>query len=184
MILSLFRKNPGLENARMLYASIIGQARDLYFYATFGVPDTVEGRFEILTLHMYAALRRFKRQGPEAEAFSQTLFDTFFANMDDSLREMGVGDMSIGRKIRAMAESFYGRVGAYEKAFESDDENALNDAIARNIYSDDKPSRGAPLAKYLRSLVIALEDQELNALMKGEISFPAHNATKAADGVT
>ena len=181
MILSLFRKNPALENARRLYAAIIGQARIPYFYTGFGAPDTVEGRFEILTLHMYAALRRFKRQGPEAEKFSQTLFDTFFSNMDDSLREMGVGDMSIGRKIRKMAESFYGRVGAYEKAFEDGGESALEDAIARNVYGVNDPSRGAPVADYLRNLVASLESQPLETLMNGDISFPAPYEKEASN---
>ncbi len=192
MILSLFRKNPSLDNARTVYAAIISQARDPYFFTEpaasadtgFGAPDTVEGRFEILTLHMYAALRRFKRQGNEAHKFSQTLFDTFFNNMDDSLREMGVGDMSIGRKIRKMAESFYGRVAAYEKAFDSGDESALNEAIARNVYGDDDQAKGAPLAEYLRNLVAALESQELNSLMSGKVSFPTPNETKVPDAVS
>ena len=137
------------------------------------MPDTVEGRFEVLSLHIYALLKRFKRQSAEADAFAQAFFDVFFNNMDDSLREMGVGDMTIGRKIRTMAETFYGRVAAYETALDNDDENQLAEAVARNVFTSNEAADGLQMAQYLTGLVRAFEEQPLDSLMAGTVSFPA-----------
>ena len=112
MIMRFFKKDQALEAAQALYAAAVTQAREAPLYEEFGTPDTVEGRFEQVALHVYLVLRRLKGDESGARKVSQKLFDVMFQNMDDSLRELGVGDLSIGKKIRKLAENFYGRVGA------------------------------------------------------------------------
>ena len=155
-----------------LYRIIVEQSRDPRFYADMRAPDTVEGRFEVLAIHMYAVLRRLKGHGKPSDQFAQTLFDVYFKNMDDSLRELGVGDMSIGRKIRTMAESFYGRVGAYEKSFETEDWEALRDAVARNVYEDPNAGQASDLADYLRRTVAHIDAISLDDIFGGALTFP------------
>ncbi len=167
-----------------LYRAIVEQSRDPAFFTVFKAPDTVEGRFEVLTLHMYAVLRRLKGQGASSDDFAQTLFDVFFKNMDDSLRELGVGDMSIGRKIRTMAESFYGRVGAYEKSVDAEDWDSLRDALARNVYEDPEAAEAPALADYLRKTIDHIGGIPLDDLQKGVVHFPAIELEPAAEKAT
>ena len=167
---SLFKKKPEDEAAQALFARIAAQSRTPEFYSEVGVADTVEGRFEVLTLNMYLVLSRLKSEEADKKAFAQKVFDAFFRNMDDSLRELGVGDMSIGRKIRAMAEAFYGRVGAYESVFEDDD--AFSSALSRNVFEVETHPRAGMLVDYAQRVAAALADQTDAALIRGEILFP------------
>jgi cytochrome b pre-mRNA-processing protein 3 len=125
-----FRRDPNEASARRLYAAIVAQARRPAFYAAGGVPDSLDGRFELVALHVYLVLRRLKGD-PTARALAQGLVDLFFADMDASLREMGAGDLGIGKRVQKMAAGFYGRVAAYDGA-ESPDGIAL--ALKRNLY--------------------------------------------------
>ncbi|MEO1149465.1 MAG: ubiquinol-cytochrome C chaperone family protein [Pseudomonadota bacterium] len=123
MIFSLFKKDRQRDAARSLYIAAMEQSRLPVFYTVYGVPDTFDARFDLLTVHVYALMRALKTlgaqgdQGPQSRDLSQKLFEVMFRNLDDTLREMGVGDLSVAKKIRPMAEAFYGRVGAYEAAF-------------------------------------------------------------------
>ena len=178
MILSFFRKDPTHQLATALYARIVEQARAPWFFDDLGAPDTVEGRFEILTIHMYLILDRLRRPGDSDPDFAQALFDVFFKNMDDSLRELGVGDLSVGKKIRAMAEAFYGRIGAYEQAGAGGD-GALEAALSRNVY-EAQAAPGAPaLARYMTEASAALAAQGLNDV-KTAPAFPRSGETSEA----
>ena len=112
-----------------LYNACVLQARQPEFYSAFGVPDTVDGRFDLLLLHVFMLMHRLDH---EADA-KQELFDLMFADMDRSLREMGVGDMSISRKIKPMISAFYGRGQAYQRALDADD-TTLAATLRRNLY--------------------------------------------------
>src|SRR5262245_48094906 len=113
MLSRLFRRPAPVADPYPLYAAAIAQARQPVFYAGLRVPDTVDGRFELVALHVFLILQRLKSE-PEATPFAQALFDTMFADMDRNLREMGVGDLSVGKKVKAMAQGLYGRIAAYE----------------------------------------------------------------------
>jgi cytochrome b pre-mRNA-processing protein 3 len=126
MILKRLFQKPETD-ARRLYGAIVAAARQERFYADWGVPDTLDGRFDMICLHMYLALSTLRGK----EQLRQKLTDDFFADMDRSLREMGVGDLSVGKKVRKMAEAFYGRITAYEAA--KDDPVELEKAIERNV---------------------------------------------------
>lgn len=172
MILSLLRKGSHGEAADVLYALAVDQARKPAFYEALGVADTVEGRSELLMLHIYLLLSRLKGE-PAAKGLSRDLIEAFFSGMDASLREAGVGDLSVGRKMRAIGEGLYGRMAAYDAARENGaSEDALPAALARNVYFSADASAGSRLAKYVRVASLALADQPLTAFANGGISFP------------
>ncbi|GJL92286.1 ubiquinol-cytochrome C chaperone family protein [Hyphococcus sp.] len=172
VVRALFRKDPRLEAGRALYTAAVEQARSEPLYAKFGAPDTVEGRFEMVTLHVYLIMRRLK--GDEAaRKVSQHLFDAMFQNMDDSLRELGVGDLQVGKKIRKLAENFYGRVGAYEDALKPEaSESELARALGRNIFENESAPQTAIFADYVRRAEQSLREQSAARIIGGIIVFP------------
>jgi cytochrome b pre-mRNA-processing protein 3 len=167
-----FTPSPGQLTANALYNTLVAQARQPGFYLAGDVPDTLDGRFDMIVLHAFLVMRRLRDGGASGEALSQALFDEMFADMDRSLREMGVGDMGIGRRVRAMGKAFMGRVKAYEEGLEQGG-TALEEALARNLYRSGPPAAGAVdrIAAYVRREVAELKAQPLAALMAGEITF-------------
>jgi cytochrome b pre-mRNA-processing protein 3 len=156
-----------------LYGMIVAQARMPVFYSHFGVPDTVDGRFDMLVLHVILVMRRFAREPGAIHAIGQAIFDRFCRDMDDNLREMGVGDLAVPREMRRMAGAFYGRQAAYQVALGAGDERELENTIARNIYSDAPPAgRPAALAAYVRDLACRLDDCDSAALASTQFVFP------------
>jgi len=167
----LFRKET--SPARRLYAAIVAAARHPLFYARWGVADTVDGRFDLVVLHLYLVLERLKGGN---EVLRQSLVDEFFADMDRSLREMGVGDLSVGKKVRKMAESVYGRIGAYESA-QAQGHEAFVAALARNVFPDGAPAGAAEkLAAYAEGVQRELQGQAVASLFKGTVSIPEPEA--------
>src|SRR5215469_3534270 len=152
-----------------LYGAIVAAARNPAFYTKWGVPDTLDGRFELIALHAFLAIRRLKQSGDNA-AFAQTLFDTMFADLDRNLREMGVGDLSVGRQVKTMAKAFYGRVVAYERGLAGTDD--LDDALRRNLYGTSSPTAAQieAAAAYVRRQAQALDATPVDQLLAG--GFP------------
>ena len=144
------------EMVDALYAKAVAQARQPVFYADREVPDTVDGRFDMLVLHVFLLLHRLGGEGREMKAVTQELFDLMFADMDRSLREMGVSDMSVGKRVKEMARAFYGRVDAYEPVL--GDAEKLKVALARNLYRGQEVSDAslAAMAHYIQTQVAAL----------------------------
>ncbi len=171
----IFRRNPLKPIAHKLYDQIIAQARQPIFYLEAEVPDTVDGRFEMVSLHTFLVLRRLKKQGEEGQELAQVLFDRMFADMDHSLREIGVGDLSVGKRIKAMAQVFYGRVVAYGEALDGESEETLEEALARNHYGTlENPPQDAVLARmadYIRKSDAHLDSQAYERLKEGKVSF-------------
>ena len=162
----LFQRTPA--PARRCYEAIVAAARHPVFYADWGVPDTLDGRFDMITLHAFLILDRLK--GAESP-FRQELVDELFRDMDRSLREMGVGDISVGKKVRKMAEVFYGRVAAYDKAL-NEPETLLADAISRNVFPDGNAGIGPErLAAYMSGQRAHLALQEAQAISAGAVRF-------------
>lgn len=133
-----FKNNDAL--ASMLYKNIVSQARTEIFYKLFGVPDTLNGRFDMITLHMFIVLRRLKELGDEGGKISQDLFDIMFADMDKNLREMGVGDLSVGKKVKALAIAFYGRIKAYDNGIKGLNGETVVKCLKRNLFLDTIPN--------------------------------------------
>ncbi len=156
------RRNEQKDRARTLYALAVAQARLPAFYQAFSVPDSVDGRFEMIALHCYLLMHKLK--AAEEKALSQALFDVFFVNMDLSLREMGVGDLSVSKHMRRMMKGFNGRALSYEEALESQEDKALEEILRRNVYGTETTPDSesvAFLADYARRAVQALEGIDL-----------------------
>jgi cytochrome b pre-mRNA-processing protein 3 len=182
--LGLFRRPAkGPETAaRRLYEAAVAQARAPGFYRRLGVPDTLDGRFELLSLHVFLLLRRLKREGAAGAPTAQALVDLLFANLDESLREMGAGDLGVGKRVKRMASAFYGRIAAYEAALAGGPE-ALETALGRNLYGTvaSGPQQRAAAAAYLRRSAAGLEAQSGASLLAGAVRFePAPDAVEAA----
>jgi cytochrome b pre-mRNA-processing protein 3 len=161
----LFRRGPPPE--RRLYEAIVAAARRPHLYEDVGVADTVDGRFDMIALHTYLAVDRLRRQDKN---FCERLIEELFADMDRSLREMGVGDLSVGKKVRRMAEAFYGRVTAYERALAEGDD-AMKAALARNVFPDGAPDQALDrLLAEIARLRGALSAAPAERLLAGE--FP------------
>ncbi len=160
--------------ARALYVTIVSQARNPAFYEVFGVPDTPEGRYDMVAIHTYLVIRRIQSDDSIDPDLSQALFDIMFADMDQNLREMSIGDTGVAKRIKKMAEGFYGRATAYDMALAQEDGNELlKDAINRNIYrnvqSTDHGLSG--IARYLRDEDTNLSCQNRDSIIRGRISF-------------
>lgn len=162
----LFNLSPQPE--RRCYEAIVAAARHPAFYASWGVADTLDGRFDMIALHTYLVLDRLKGAAPR---FRQALVDEFFRDMDRSLRELGVGDLSVGKKVRKMAEVFYGRVAAYDAAL-AGGEGDLVSALTRNVFPGEQDAPGAPaLAAYLNDQRGHLAAQDAGEIAGGQVSF-------------
>ncbi len=122
--------------AHSLYLDVVERARMPVFYTEGGVPDTLDGRFELILLFLFLELERLKREGT-SDAFQRELVEVFFEDMDRSVRELGVGDTGVGRRVKKMADAFYGRMQAYESAMK--DDALLAAALRRNLYGTTTP---------------------------------------------
>jgi cytochrome b pre-mRNA-processing protein 3 len=173
MILNLFRRTPRTDTIATLYGAIVAQARQAAFYQRYGVPDTANGRLEMIVLHAVLLLSRLEAEGEPARRLGQALFDHFCADMDANLREMGVGDMAVPRKMKAIAEAFYGRKRAYETAMAAPGGDELARALGRNIHgaAADAPAT-EPLAAYAPAAALALAAVDGDALLRGHVAFP------------
>lgn len=171
MIFPLFRRNA--DTVATLYGMIVAQARSPVFYRVYGVPDTVDGRFELILLHLFIVLR-YLDQDEGDRTFGQQVFDLFCRDMDENLREMGVGDLSVPKEMRRIGEAFYGRASAYEAALASSDTETLKFALSRNVYGlDGETSEDAGrLATYMIDAMSRLSQQGRAAIQQGIVHFP------------
>jgi cytochrome b pre-mRNA-processing protein 3 len=172
MILARFRRSPHARSIASLYGAIVAQARSPGFYTGYGVADTVEGRFDLIVLHLVLVTRRLDRSSQTARGLGQGLFDAFCRDLDANLREMGVGDFAVPKRMQRFAEAFYGRQAAYGAALAADDERDFENALARNIFPGQANSAAARLARYGREAVRALGSQADHALIAGDVAFP------------
>jgi len=166
-------ENPHEETALLLYNSIVAQARRPYFYRELKVSDTVEGRYDMIIIHAFLLFYRLKDESENAKNLGQTVFDTMFRDIDQSLREMGVGDMGVGPRIKKMASSFYGRISAYDKALEEEDNEELEQAVARNVFTKSDPDDLVlkQFGTYIRANVGHLKVMEMTGILSGKISY-------------
>jgi cytochrome b pre-mRNA-processing protein 3 len=153
-----------------IYGMIVTQAREPIFYRDLGVPDTVNGRFDLLLLHLWLLLRRL-RTAQSGAGLSQALFDRFCEDMDDNLREMGVGDQTVPKRMRAFGEAFYGRAQAYDQAIETGTE-ALAQAICKNVLNGTGMDHAQQLAAYARATESDLARADEATLLCASFKFP------------
>jgi cytochrome b pre-mRNA-processing protein 3 len=179
MIKRLFgreRSNRTITDA--LYAEIVAAARQPVFYSDWDAPDTPLGRFEMLSLHMFLFQQRLHGEAGAARQVAQILTDDFFAEVEHSLRDLGIGDMGVPKRMKKLGRMFYGRTAAYADALERGDREALTAALARNIRPD---SEAWPQADALAAYVIEadnmLREQASEAILSGSVRFPVAGAS-------
>jgi len=156
-------------SARRLYDGLVVRAREPVFHREFGVPDTIDGRFDLLALHAFAVLDALKSAGPAGAKLGAELASVIFTGFDEALRELGVGDMGISRRMKALAGAFYGRLEAYGGA---DSVPALSEAIARNLYRED--GMHGPEADLLAHYILVARDSlrsQAETLLQGSADF-------------
>ncbi len=169
----LLKPRPAKAAGGKLYASAVAQARSAPLYVQMGVSDSLEGRFELFTLHVVLLLERLKGQGESAAELSQATFDAYVRGLDDAFREIGVSDTAVGKKMKKLAGAFYGRLKAFDEAAGSlPDSAALTDMLARTAFEE----RGEGDVTALTAYVIAARDhlatQPLESLMQGDVQWP------------
>jgi cytochrome b pre-mRNA-processing protein 3 len=171
MIFQFFRRTRDDPSIASLYGTIVAQARAKALYQRFGVPDTVNGRLEMILLHVALVLRRLNEE-PAGGPWGQAVFDLFCQDMDDNLREMGVGDLAVPKEMQRIGEAFSGRQAAYSRALVSGDLQALVEVLKRNVLEG---GEGAEmLAGYIRAVARALAARDINELRRGNLGFPDH----------
>lgn len=185
MLERLFGRSQGKRNRRSpaesLYAGVVRQAREPVFFGPGRIADTVEGRFEALSLHGFLVLYRLKGEGDSGRVLAQEFFDAMFADLDRNLREIGIGDLAVGKRIKLLAENFYGRIKSYEEGL-GGPPGTLEQAIARNLLTETPtaklagaspplPAFAGIMADYLRRQAAALSNQAFTAIERGEIAF-------------
>jgi cytochrome b pre-mRNA-processing protein 3 len=169
----LKRKAARKMAARRLYQTIRSQSRDPVLYAGWGVADTMDGRFDALCLYICVLIERLRRLGPEGNRLSQAVFDVMFRDVDQTLRETGVGDLGVPKHMAKMMKAFNGRAHVYSSALASRDFAALEQGIARNLYrAEIVPLSGADVAPYVLSVHKALENYSLEDFLRGDVSYP------------
>lgn len=169
--ISLFRKRP-TPQARAAYIALVAAARNRFFFTTLGVPDTLDGRFEVMVLHMFLMQHRLRASDPE---FARYLSEVFFEEMDASIRELGIGDSGVLHRVKRMGKAYHGRLQAYADGLAKDDE-VLKAALVRNLYGTVAEGNLAQLdaaAHYLRRMHVLLTATDSTALTSGDYEWPA-----------
>lgn len=157
-----------------LYHRAVAAARAPYLYTVLGAPDTFDGRFDLVSLHAILLIERLRAAPPPGPALAQALFDAMFSDMDMTLREIGVGDLSVGKKVRKMWEAVHGRATAYSGPLAAGDVDPLAEALARNVWRGEAPRNAATaLARIALAQHRHLAAQGLDALVRGDVSFLA-----------
>lgn len=175
----LFRSKPFERAGFALYTAAVAAARQPWLYTELGIPDTLDGRFDAIGVHVVLLIERLRRLPAPGAELAQAVFDAMFADMDRTLREIGVSDMTISRNVKAMWEALHGRSAAYVPVL--DDEAALAAALAKNVWRGAVREDGAArrLASYVQAQAAALEGQGLSELQAGTVVFPPPDAAGA-----
>lgn len=166
------RESAGTAEARQLYERIVAQARQPRFYAAGGVPDSLDGRFEMVVLHMVLVMRRLKQLGDPGALLARRLSEAMVADMDANLREMGAGDLGVGRRVKQMAQALYGRAAAYEAALAGTPAD-LAEALRRNLFGTVAATAEEleRMAGYVGAAAAALAAQPAASLLAGRVDF-------------
>lgn len=175
---SRFVSAPDSSVAHRLYEQLVPHARFPIYYQRLGVPDTPEGRFEILALHVGLTVRKLLSLDDEGRATGQALFDLMVADLDMNLRELGVGDLSVGKQVKRMAGHFYARLAVLNEAFDEGRTDALSPMLLTNVFGGMSPSSEsvAHLAEIVVTLQQALDRQPTADLKAGRIALPDEQA--------
>lgn len=171
-LLGLFSRKRHERAGFALYTAAVHAARNPFYYTELHVPDTMDGRFDMIGLYTFLLIDRLHREQETGKELAQAVFDAMFLDMDHTLRELGVGDITVGRKNKAMWEALNGRRQAYEAAVSTGDVEALTEAVGRNVWRGAPPGGAATrLARLMLEQYRHLNGQRLDALVAGRVDF-------------
>lgn len=158
-------KKPARSVGEDLYAAAAAQARQPAFYTTLGVEDRIDARFELYTLHVLLLVLRLRDEGEQGAVAAQELFDAYVSALDNVLRELGVGDVSMAKKMRKLGEALYGRMTVYETPIRSGDVTALAHGLSRNVFASPEAETAPALARYALAAHARLAAQSFSAIL-------------------
>lgn len=183
MVFGFFNRRKGVE-VEPLYLSIVAQARHPVFYRDWAVADSVDGRFEMLVLHLVLVIERLRADDKTISAAGQGVFDFFLKDMDRNLREMGVGDLSVGKRMKKIGKAVYGRFDAFAQPMAERDLQKLADAMNRNVFAGDPhPDEANRLAAYALETAARLASQATSDIEAGRVDWPEpDDAQQGQDG--
>ena len=170
------KKEENAQLAAVLYDKILAQSREPDFYQYFGVPDTIQGRFDLLCVHAFLIVDRLYEDGPKGTKLAQSFFDHMFKETDKNLRELGIGDLSVPKHIKKLMRGFKGRSMAYRDAMESDEHYDLIEALMRNLYgTSEKPDEknACLIASYMHETAFILGTTSEEDFIQADFNFPA-----------
>jgi len=173
MFALLKKKDPNTQAAKKLYGQLLLKTREPEFYKAYGVPDTFDGRFDLLMIHIFIVVNRLTREGQAGLDFNQALFDMTFADLDQTLREMGIGDMGVPKHQRRMMKAFNGRMHAYDQALKEGD-GAMVITLRRNLYGtleDDQVPDTQKILRYIKESMNLIDKMSADEIMKGQAVF-------------
>jgi cytochrome b pre-mRNA-processing protein 3 len=172
------------QKAERLFLRLVAQARQPSFFRDMAVPDTIDGRFELLVLHLFLVFQRLKPEGARGADLAQSLYDAAIQDLEASLRQLGAGDAGVGKRIRVMTEAMQGRIIAYEKALAGSPLD-VEAALRRNLYGTSEPDNEMVrrVAAYLRSGKDLADRQPLDRILRGEFQFPPPPVAEQAPGI-
>jgi cytochrome b pre-mRNA-processing protein 3 len=167
------RRRKNRDVIERLYKAVIEQSRAVIFYQKIGVPDTLEGRFELVTLHMTLVSRRLKGMPSPGPDMSQDLVDLTFAQFEAALREIGVGDISIPKRMKVMTSAYLGRASAYDEALRKNDVGLLAEALARNLFgqAEKPPNAVEKVTNYVIQSATALDTAAIGDFYSAKLPF-------------
>jgi cytochrome b pre-mRNA-processing protein 3 len=172
-MIKIFRRNPhDAANIEALYGAIVAQARNPVFYRDLMVADTVNGRLDLLMLHLVLVFERLSQADEAARLAGQAAFDRFCQDMDDYLREEGVSDLKVPKDMQRLGAAFFGRHRSYISALKAGDRTALRAALRRNVFADEDAAGLDGLVDYVEAAAQALRSQEPVAVASGRIGWP------------
>ena len=173
IIENIFSFSKEKKIAHKLYKAIVRQARQPVFYESYGVADTFDGRFDLISLHMILIIRRMKSDIDQSRKLSQALFDYMFDDIDLNLRELGIGDMGVLHRVKKMTKAFYGRLESYDQGLTEKDDTLLSAALERNIYreNDVTDANLRTITSYTRGQSLYLDKISIGSLMAGKLEF-------------
>ncbi|MBC7800629.1 MAG: ubiquinol-cytochrome C chaperone [Gemmatimonadaceae bacterium] len=170
--LGLFGRKRHVRAGYELYTAAVTAAREPYYFETLGVPDTIDGRFDMVGLYVFLIVHRLHAESKAGADLAQAVFDAMFSDMDFNLRELGVGDMTVGKKVRAMWEAFNGRATAYAAPLGAADRDALAEVVAKNVWRGQPTGQAAhAIASMMVDQTAHLARQPLTDLMSGTVNF-------------
>ena len=169
-----FKSKTNISVAKRLYAHAVRASRQEIFFLKYGVADSVDGRFDLISLHVFLIQKRLLAIGNDTRELSQEIANIMWTDMDDGIREIGVGDLSVPKHLKRMIGAFQGRVRAYSDAIE-ESEDALAYALWRNVYREEEDKRGhsKQLAAYANTILTTLMETQADRVMNGEINLPS-----------